>query len=134
MTLDISVLLRNAMLQVLADSIDAGAPVPGRFLIYDGARPEPGAPVTGQVLLAECPCSLPCGSVANGALTFAQIAEEDLAPASGTAAWGRLVDGAGNWIADWDVGDLESEAFLKLNNTQVYQGGIVRITSGSLTI
>jgi len=126
---------KNALLMGLAASVDAGAPVPGRFLVYDGVKADPiGAPITTQVLLAECSCSLPCASVANATLTFGIIADEELAPATGEATWGRLVNGVEVVIADFDVGDEASEAFLKLNSTQIYQGGIVRITAGTLTV
>lgn len=135
MALNIDPSITNSMLQELADAIDAGDPTPGKFQIYSGTKPAtPGADITDQVLLAECACSLPCGTVASGVLTFSDISEEDNAPATGTATWGRLMDGSGTWIADFDVGGGSSSAFLKLNSTSLYQGGIVRITSSTISI
>jgi hypothetical protein len=135
MVFDLDTNERNAMLQALADVIDAADPLPGKFRIYSGTKPAtPGGAITDQVLLAECACSLPCGTVSGGALTFDTISDEDLAPASGLATWGRLLDGADAWIADFDVGSDGSGAFLELNNTQIYEGGIVRLTAGEITI
>lgn len=135
MAFDLDVGEKNAMLQALANAIDAADPAPGKFRIYSGTKPAtPGGPITDQVLLAECFCSLPCGTVANGVLTFGTISDEDLAPASGLASWGRLLDGSDAWIADFDVGADGSGAFLELNNTQIYEGGIVRLTAGEIIV
>lgn len=126
--------VRDAMLQVVADAIDAGSPSPGLIRIYDGTAPDPpGSDVTTQTLLAELTCSIPCGTVANGVLTLAAIAEEDNAPATGTASWARIVDGAGAWVADLDVGVAGSGAAIVLNAVEIYQGGIVRITQATLS-
>jgi hypothetical protein len=128
-TITWSTAAKDARMQALADLID-GAGAPGEIHIYDGTPPDPpGGDVTTQVLLATLTLSLPCGTVSGGALTLSPIEEEDLAPASGTATWARLVDGAGAWVADMDVGVTGSGAVIQLNATDIYQGGIVRITS-----
>ncbi|SMC23197.1 hypothetical protein SAMN02746041_03025 [Desulfacinum hydrothermale DSM 13146] len=126
--------VQDAMLQAVADAIDAGSPSPGLIRIYDGTAPDPpGADVTTQTLLAELTCSLPCGTVADGTLTLSPIAEEGNAPATGTAGWARIVDGAGAWVADLDVGTTGSGAAIELNAVEIYQGGIVRITQATLS-
>lgn len=126
--------VKDSMLQAVADAIDAGAPTPGQILIFDGTAPDPpGSDVTTQTLLAVITCSLPCGTVTNGALSFAPLSEESNAPASGTATWARLTDGAGSWVADLDVGVAGSGAAIELNAVEIYQGGIVRITQATLS-
>jgi hypothetical protein len=121
------------MLQALAQLLDAGGSAPAEFRIYDGTPPVPGAEVTDQVLLGVCTCSVPAASVSGGVLTFAAVSEEDLALATGTATWGRLVDGNGDWIADFDVG-LSGGAFLPLNDTDIKLGGVIRINSAVISI
>jgi hypothetical protein len=39
------------------------------------------------------------------------------------------MDGSGTWVADMDVGVTGSGAVIQLNSTDIFQGGIVRITS-----
>jgi hypothetical protein len=134
MQLDVAVDIKSAMLAKLREAIDAAAPLKAKFKIYDGTKPSPGAAITSQVLLGECQCSYPCGSVVNGVFTFSAIIEEDLALATGIATWGRLVDGSGVYVADYDVGNTSSGAFLRLNNTSIFQGGIIRINVGVITI
>lgn len=135
MPLNISDGIYNAMLQEVADQIDAGNPLPGKIQIYDGTQPETaGGAVTDQVLLAELTCSLPCGAVSSRTLTFAAVTEEDNAPATGIAAWARILDGSDTVIGDLDVGNRESGAALKLDQTQIYAGGVVTMTSCTITI
>ncbi len=131
--LALNVTVANARLNAIKDAIDAAAK-PGRIKIYTGPVPDPhGDAITTQVLLAELTFSRPCGTVADGVLTFAAITEEDLAPATGEAAWARIVDGSGTWVADADVGVTSSGAAIELNTTNIYAGGIVRITSGQIS-
>lgn len=132
MSIVLNTTLKNARLTAIKDAVDADTN-PGKIKIYTGPQPDPGAELTTQTLLAELTFSKPCGTVSNGVLTFDDIAEEDLAPATGTAAWARLSDGAGTWVADVDVGTSGSGAAIILNTTNIYQGGIVRITSAQIT-
>jgi hypothetical protein len=134
MSISVLVTIRNAMLDLIRAALDAGTPTKGKLRIYDGTPPSPGGAVTDQQLLGELTLGLPCGSAANGVLTFASITEEDLAQATGTATWGRFTDGTGTWVADFDVGDAQSNAFLKLNRTAIYQGDIIRVTAGALSL
>jgi len=132
MSISLNTNLKNARLTAIKDAIDADTN-PGTIKIYTGPVPSPGGAITTQTLLAELTFSKPCGSVSNGVLTFASITEEDLAPATGTAAWARIADGAGAWVGDCDVGATGSGAAIELNTTSIYQGGIVRITSAQIT-
>ncbi len=124
--------VKNAMLTALATALDAADPEPGRLRLYSADQPEAGVEVGDQVLLADIALNLPCGTVADGVLTLSCPIADELLPASGTPAWARLVDGAGEWVADGDVGLTDSGALIELNSLTVYQGGIVRINAAAL--
>lgn len=128
---------KDAMLAGLVAQLDAANPEPARLRLYTATQPAtPGATITDQVLLADCPLALPCGTVSGGALNLTLPVEDDNLPASGTITWGRLVDGADNWIADLDVEieSPESSAALQLSAVIVYQGGILRINAAALAL
>lgn len=124
----------NLMLAALAASLDAGAPEPGRLLLYSAAQPEAGAAISDQILLADCPLAMPCGTVNDGVLILAVPFADENNPASGTITWGRLVNGAGERVADLDVGIEGSGKTLELTGTTVYQGGIIKINSANLQL
>ncbi len=131
MTLGILVSLRNAFLNAIRDAIDAGAGA-GRIKIYSGTRPATGGAITTQVLLGTVLCSDPCApNAAAGVLTFNSFTDDEDADNSGTATWARITDSDDNFVTDADVGT--SGADINLNSTNITQGGIIRITSGTLT-
>jgi hypothetical protein len=102
--LALSLRARNAMLTALMNDIDSAATA-GKVNIYSGTRPAVGGDaITTQVLLATLVFSKPCGTVANGTLTFSAINQDAGADATGTAAWGRILDGSNNFVADVDAG------------------------------
>jgi len=128
---------KNAMLQAVADALDAADPEPGRLRLYTADQPATaGAAITDQTLLADIPLDLPCGTAANGVLTITTPVEDGNLPASGTVAWGRLVDGNDNWIADLDAEKeaAGATAAIQLAVIVVYQGGIIRLTAFSLDL
>lgn len=114
---------KNAMLGAVAALLDQ-AETPGRLKIHGDGEP--------PVLLADIALATPCGAVTGGELVLScPLADENLA-ASGAAAFGELVDGDGNLIATLTVGPAESTAAIRLNQTALYQGGILRITAAAL--
>ena len=130
--------VKNAMLCALADLIDAADPAPGRLLLYTANQPVAGAAISDQIMVAECLLALPCGTVSNGQLNLTAPLEDNNLPASGEITWGRLLNGAGEWIADLDA-ETETEppsstAALRLSKTSVYKGGIIRLNDGVLTL
>lgn len=131
--LGISTAVKNAILSVVRSAIDASQSAPGVIKIYTAPVPNPpGSQITTQLLLATLTFSSPCGTVNNGVLTFNTILDEPTAPNTGTAAWARILDGSGNWIADVTVGT--SNADIILNSVDIVQGGTVRILSGSISV
>lgn len=120
--------LRTAIANAIIAAIDAGATA-ATLRIYSGARPATGAAITDQVLLSEHPLSDPCGSAANGIISFDPITEDAAANADGTATWARIVDGDGTFVMDLSVGEIGSGADIELNTTVFLTGGPVSVTA-----
>ena len=131
MTLGILVSIRNAMLDLIRVAIDAGTG-PGKIKIYSGTRPVTGGALSGNTLLGTILCSDPCAPAsAAGELTFSAFTDDEDADAGGTATWARITDSDDNFVTDASVGT--SGADINLNSTNITAGGIIRITSGTLT-
>jgi hypothetical protein len=109
----------NAMLDVLSALMDGGS-IELR---------------SDQRVLAVMKLSIPAALPAvEGELEFNEIAEEDAALAQGTATGARIVGADGSEIFSCDVGDLNSDAVIKLNTTKIYRGGPVRLESFRLVM
>ncbi|CAG2126929.1 hypothetical protein LMG31506_00243 [Cupriavidus yeoncheonensis] len=124
-------------LQALTRAIDAGSG-PGKLLIYSGARPARGAaPGGGNTLLATQLFADPsAGSVSGSTLTL-QIGSSILASKTGNAAWARITDSDGNFVADLDVVASGGSGELQLAaggspTTQLYEGGVFSISLATL--
>lgn len=128
MALGVSETIRNAWVQAVASAIDAGA-TGGLIKFYGGVRPATGG--TATTLLGTVTCAATCGTVAAGVLTFAGMTEDSSADATGTATWARITDSTGAFVCDASV--ATSGADINLNSTAITAGGIIRITSGTLT-
>lgn len=131
----LSIPLRDTRLQAVATAIDA-ATEPGTLTLYTGPRPGNGAAIDTQLALVEIPCPRPFAvSVVNGVLTGAAF-EEVMATGQGEAAWGRFRDGAGEFVADADVGELDEAgnptSDINLPNAMIYAGALVRVTALTL--
>jgi hypothetical protein len=112
------------------DFLDAGGDA-AEIRIYNGTRPAAGG--TPTTLLATIVLTNPCGDIDDGSLSLTQDAEYDLAVATGTATWGRLVTAAGQWCIDADVGNEASAAPIKIDSTGLIAGGKVSLISAVLT-
>jgi hypothetical protein len=121
---------RNQRADVIRAALDGGAG-PGRLFIFAGVRPSLGGAVGTQLALLSF--SDPCApSAVAGTLTFSPIAPVT-ADATGTAAWARATDSAGNLVFDCDVGADGSGAPITLDNLNLILGGAVTITSAVFT-
>lgn len=133
MSLKLPIPIRNDRLTVIKAAIDAGSGA-GEVHFYTTPLPTTtGAAITTQTLLATCALSDPCGSVSNAVLTFDVIADDLAADATGTVAFGRIVDSAGNFVADGDAGIAGSGAVFIFNTLSFIAGGAVRITGAAIT-
>lgn len=128
MALGLSSTIRNGILTLIRDAIDAG-PAAGFLRVYDGTRPATGGAAT--VLLAELVFSDPSApNPSGGALTFNAITADASANATGTATWCRIVDSTGAFVSDASVGT--SSADYILNTVSITAGIQVSCSSGSL--
>jgi hypothetical protein len=88
-----------------------------------------------QSVLAELLLSSPAAAPAvDGAVVFNEIFEEPVAPATGTAAFARVLTRTGVEVFSCDVGNRNSNAVIKLSTTQIDQGGLVRLDSFRLSM
>ena len=131
MTLGVATALRNASLNAIRDAIDGGV-AEGEIKFYTGTRPATGGALSGNTLLGIVNFSDPCAPDAvNGVLTFNSFTDDDNADNTGQATWARITDSEDTFVADVDVGT--SGADINLNSVDINQGGIIRVTSGTLT-
>jgi|SRR5690625_1552290 len=131
--------LRNTRLQAVADAIGANDE-PGTLTLYTGPRPGTGAPVTDQLTLVVIECPKPFAeSIENGVLTGRAFADA-MSTGQGEAVWGRFRDGAGVFVADADVGELQDDgngnliptSDINLPNTVIYPGMLIRPTAATI--
>lgn len=129
MALGVNVTLRNGWLDDMSTAIDAGAGA-GLLEFYDGAQPATGGATTN--LLGTVVCSDPCAPAANaGVLTFSTFTDDDSADATGVSTWARFTDSDGTFVCDCTVGTSGTDIIL--NSASIVIGGIIRVTSGTLT-
>lgn len=133
--MSLSLLVRKARLQVLADRIDAfggGAVQLYALPMADEPEADPAGPPLAIVALA-----VPCGYVAD-ALGLATLSLEDVvgnASAGGTVGWARFVNGAGTAVYDALAGLPGSGRPVIVTDGQpvptatLYAGGEVQITA-----
>jgi hypothetical protein len=121
------VALRNARAQSVIDALSGGS-----LKAYTDPMPASGASLTTQTLLGTCNFATPAGTVSNGAFTVDQLADGSVV-ASGAWTWSRCFDSSGNWVADFDVTTDAGTGFLRAASTQLYQGGILRVTGGTIS-
>lgn len=121
--------IKNVRLAAIVAAVDGGA-LPGEVWLYASPRPATGA-VTAAALQCVIALSRPCATVAAGVLTL--VPAEGERSAADTLAWGRIVDGAGNPVADFDVSGPGGTGDLKLDSLTGAIGSVVKITSGVLS-
>lgn len=127
--LGVATALVNAALNLIKAAVDAGSG-PGLVRIYNGTRPAKGG--TATTLLAEVDLGDPCAADAtSGILTFT-VPDPVTVATTGTAAWGRLVDSDGNFVADFDIratGSTDNGEEMVVSSTSLVSGGTFEITS-----
>lgn len=125
--------VRNGMAQSLIAGIDGGGAA-GSIKIYSGAQPaNPGTAPAGTIL-SEHVLGFPCGTVTNGVLLFAAIAEDQYANATGTATWARISDSAGVAVLDCSVTVAGGNGDIQMNTVNIVVNGPVRFTSLQATM
>lgn len=129
MALAFAATTRNGWLDNVNTLLNAGVG-PALIRIYDGTRPATGGAATN--LLAELTCTDPAAPAASGGvLTFSAITQDSSANATGTATWFRMVDSAGTFVLDGNVGTSGSD--LNLTSTSIVATESVSISSATIT-
>lgn len=119
--------MRNGRLAVIAQALDS-AGTPGRLQLYAAPRPAAGARIDDNPWLVELRLAHPAAAQLNaGRLVLAPIGPA-LCQRSGVAAWARLADGDGRWVADLDVGLPGSDAEVQLSAPKLLAGGLMSVT------
>jgi len=133
MNVKLATALRSSRVSLVKDALDANAS-PGYIEFYTTPQPGTGgAAITTQTKIGTCVLAKPSGTVTNGVLTFAAIADDVSADASGDIVWARFKDGSGAWVMDGDCGATGSGAMIIFNTITAIAGGLIEVLSGSLT-
>lgn len=122
--------ISTSLSTVLLNAVDNDAAA-GYIEFYTGtipAKPET-APGGGNTKLGTCTCSVTSGTVASGVYTFSAITMDSSADATGTAAWARVRDGAGNACFDVDVSVTGGTGTVQMPTTSIVAGGPIAFNS-----
>lgn len=132
MALKFPTALRTSRVNLIKDRVDGGAGA-ALIRIYSGTQPaDANTALSGNTLLAELPCSDPCGTESNGVLTFSAITTDSSANATGTATFFRVVQSDGTTVAfDGTVGTSGTD--LVVATTSIVATQPVQITSWVIT-
>lgn len=131
MSLGFALSVRNARAQAVVDQLDKAA-LPGSLAIFATAQPPTGDP-PGGAWLVNIPLQKPCGTVANGVITFAVTQPAQVNP-GGTALWARGYDGDGNFVVDGNVAVTGTPgAAFTLDNVDLNLGAFVFLSTATLS-
>jgi hypothetical protein len=123
-------------LQALTRALDADTSLPGRLQVYSGDRPARGAnaPANAYLLGALSFVRPSLDNVLQRVLTL-RNPPTTLVSISGIATWARMVNGAGQFVADMDAGAIGSDAECIINSVtaQLYAGGELSVSLAKLT-
>ncbi len=136
MRVDFSLAIISDRLQALTRALDADPVLPGRLLIYGGTAPSTGQPPDTAPLLASFSFSRPSlDNVTNKVLTLLNPTTV-LVTTTGEATWARMVNGAGQFVVDLDVGLPADNAAVRLTTTSgtlmLYAGGELSVSLARL--
>jgi hypothetical protein len=133
MTMRIKESIRNAMLDVLADAVDAGSGA-GTIELRTGSQPANADASATGTLLATFNLVDPAFDAASAG-SVALDADPDLtttAVAGGTAGWARVKDSSGNTVFDGAVGTSGAE--FTITSTTITSGQTVTLTVGAVSM
>lgn len=119
MALKLTTEIKNSRLQVLCDAIDA---LPAFLNIYNAEKE-----IVCQ-LAFPVPCKL---SIDGGLLTFNNIAES-MVLINAIVTTAEIVDENGDVLVALDVGDMSSNADLKLPSTTLFSGSLLRLNGWTI--
>lgn len=132
MAFRISTAGRNALVDALTALINAGTP-PGLLRVRTGAQPTNVGDAEAGTLLGTCTFSnTSFGAGSTGTATANTITSDTSADASGTAGHFRILNAAATAIADGTCGQGTGD--LSFDNSVIVSGGIIAITSFTITV
>lgn len=125
------------MADELTALLDAGTGA-GKIEIWAGTKPDDPTSTPTGTKLAELTLNDPSFPAATdaapgGLLTANTISDDSSADASGTAAFFRAVDSAGNGVIEGDVG-TGTTADLQMGSTSITAGATVSISAWTITM
>lgn len=119
----------NAAATAVKDGLDSGAG-DGKMDIYDGLMPNSSDDaITTQVLLGTLTLQKPCGTVANGVLTFVKPDPCLAAVAAGIARFARFTNSAGVAVVDGDISKAGGGGSITLLTTVIAINGPIEVDS-----
>ena len=129
-------------LQALTRGLDSDPSAPGKLVLFDGVRPASGqAPAALSNALATATFPKPSLDSVTGNILTLQNPATTLVQVTGLATWGRFMNGAGQYVADVDVGvdaDVGVEVIIRkgdgqpADTAQLYAGGEFSVTLARL--
>lgn len=126
--MEISAELNNARLQAVADFLARGT---GKATVDLMTAPQPEFGDEPTMVLATIELTEPVGVVSGGALNISATPEA-MAIGTGTVAWARVRNGEGVLAWDCEVSDTAGSAPIRMPTTQLFAGGFVRISIGTI--
>lgn len=134
--IEFSLAVISDRLQALTRALDSDPVMPGRLLVYSGTRPAQGAaPGAGSYLLATLSFVRPSlDNVLQAVLTL-RNPPTTLVQVSGLATWARMVNGAGQFVADMGAGITGSgaECIVAGASAQLFAGGELSVSLAKLS-
>lgn len=132
--IDLSPAAKEARLTALANYVETGSGI-ALLRMYTGPKPTPGAAITTQTLIVEFDLPNPfANDITDDTLTIDTISSE-LAVATGTVAWGRILNRNGDWVGDAIAGEEDDPTawIWLLSGVAVAEGSLVSIQTAEIT-
>lgn len=129
----IATAVRSAMAQALLSAFAEGTTNLPKIEVYDGTIPDNIGDAFADTLLCSFELDLAVGTESGGVITFGPIQPDVSPPASGTAAWARLLDRDGAEKAYMTVSAVPGSD-ITLSTTAIVAGEPVSLTSGIVAV
>lgn len=126
--------LASTVAQDILTDIKSGTGTNPVLELYTGTEPAAmGDPIT-DTLLAVFDLGTTVGTEAGGVVTLSGWTDEDAAPGSGQAGWGRILNQSGDEIIYLAATDGQGSGPIKVNPQSINQGDPVSLMSGSFRL
>lgn len=132
--IDLSPAAKEARLTALATYVDTGTGT-AVLRLYTAPKPDPGAAITTQTLVVEIDLPNPFADDVTGDTLTIGTMIPTMAVASGTVAWGRILNQNGDWVGDAVAGEENDPTawIWLLTGTEVLAGSFVLVQTAEIT-